>query len=154
MSITGSPSGSSKYTFMTANASLPLSPPASPQITPVAGTPKTDPTLEDDLVSSTELDNEEPLEAGEETLFGSTTQIIGESKEISMRAPDTKIFRQPELLRDIDYLIEKINVKWCGPRGYAVSIQTCSYANKEKLEPNKVKFYYTRGHKYKVDLSN
>jgi hypothetical protein len=120
----------------------------------VAGTPKIDPTSEDDLVSSTELDNEEPLEAGEQTLFGSTTQIIGESKEISMRAPDTKIFTQPELLRDIDYLIEKMNVEWCGPRGYAVSIRTRSYADKEKLEPNKVKFYCTRGRKYKVDLSN
>jgi hypothetical protein len=97
---------------MTANASLPLSPPASPQIVPLGGKPNIDPASDDELISSTELNHEEPLEAGDETVFGSTTQSLGESNETKMRAPDTRIFRQPEYLRDIDYLIQNMNIEW------------------------------------------
>src|SRR5438045_578883 len=154
MSTAGSTGGSSEHTFATANASFPLSPPASPPVTPVINTLKTiDPLNDDDLISNADLDNEEePFEVGEETLFGSTLQRIGEPNESKMRAPDTRIFGQTEFLHDVDYLIEKMNIEWCGPRGYAVSIRTRSYADKEKSEPNKVKFYCTRGRKYKPDL--
>jgi hypothetical protein len=154
MSTTSSTSGSSEHTFRTANASLPLSPPASPQIAPLGGTSKIDPASDDELISSPELNHEEPLEVGEETVFGSTTQSLGESNETKMRAPDTRIFRQPEYLRDIDYLVQKMNMEWCGPRGYAVLIRTRSFADQEKTEPNKVKFYCTRGRRYQADLSN
>ena len=141
---------------MTANDSLPLSPPASPPATPVADTPKFDPLNEDDdLISDVDLDNgDEPLEVGDETLFGSTTQRIGESKDSLMRAPDTRIFRQPEFLHDIDFLLDKMNIEWCGPRGYAISIRARFYTDKEKSELNKVKFYCTRGRKYQPDLSH
>jgi hypothetical protein len=139
---------------MTANASLPLSPPASPPVTPVTDTPKINQLDEDELSLIADSDNEEPLEAGDETLFGSTTQRIGESKDSLMRAPDTRIFRQSEILHDIDYLIEKMNIEWCGPRGYAISIRARFFADEAKKEPNKVKFYCTRGRKYQTDLSN
>src|SRR6516164_9386562 len=138
MSTAGSTSDTSEHTFTTANASLPLSPPPSPPVTPLADTPKVDSLNENELIPLTNLDDEETFEAGEETVFGSTTQRIGESKDSSMRAPDTKIFGQPEFLHDINYLIEKMNIEWCGPRGYAVSIRRRFYADKEKLDPNKV----------------
>jgi hypothetical protein len=109
---------------------------------------------DDELSLNADLDNEEPLEAGDETLFGSTTQRIGESKDSLMRAPDTRIFRQSELLHDIDYLIQKMNIEWCGPRGYAISIRARFFADEAKKEPNKIKFYCTRGRKYQTDLSN
>jgi hypothetical protein len=67
-----------------------------------------------------------------------------------MHAPDTRIFKQAGFIHDIDTLIELMNLKW-----YAVSIRRRFYhfyVGKEKLEPNKVKFY--RGRKYQADLSN
>jgi hypothetical protein len=47
-----------------------------------------------------------------------------------------------------------MNLEWCGPREYAVSIRRRFYTDKEKWEPNKVKFYCTRGRRYQADLSN
>jgi MULE transposase domain len=97
---------------------------------------------------------DDPSEVGDDTLFGSTIQKIGEPQDSLMRAPDTRLFKEPEFIHNIDSLIEKMNLEWCGPRGYAVSIRRHFYADKEKLEPNKVKFYCTRGRNYQTDLSN
>jgi hypothetical protein len=139
---------------MTANASILLSPPTSPQIALLVEVPKVDQASDDELIPGPGLNHEEPLEAGEETVFGSTTQSLGESNEAKMRAPDKRIFGEPEYLHDIDHLIQKMNLEWCGPRGYAVSIQRRLFADKENSEPNKVKFYCTRGRRYQADLSN
>jgi hypothetical protein len=109
---TGSASRSSDQTFLTANASLPLSPPASPAVTPVPETPKLEPLSEDGLMSDGNSAHEDDsLEVGDETLFGSTIQRIGESKDSLMRAPDTRIFKRPEFIHNIDSLMEKINLE-------------------------------------------
>jgi hypothetical protein len=110
----------------------------------------------DDLVSIPDLNaDEEALESGGDTIFGSTVQKLGESRESMMRAPDIRVFSQMSSLHDIDYLIEQMNVQWCGPRGYAVSIRRRLYAdNMNKSSVNKVYFYCTRGRNYQPNLSN
>lgn len=141
MSAAGSASRSTEQTFMTATTSLPLSPLASPAVIPIPETPKLEPQSKDGFISDRSLTNDDDtLEVRCEKPFSFTIQRIREFKDSLSRPPDTRTFTPPEFIYGIDSLFEKMNLEWCGPRGYAVSIRGRFYADKEKLKPNKVKF--------------